>query len=75
MIRPDGMITLPGIGDVKAAGYTPEELAREISRKLVEADIIKGADLDPKLRKYRLVTGSVVQFYQKIKALVQSRPP
>ena len=72
VIRPDGMITLPGIGDVKAAGYTPEELAREISRKLAEADIIKGADLDPNLRKYKLVTVSVVQFYQKIKALVQS---
>ncbi|MGO8821651.1 MAG: polysaccharide biosynthesis/export family protein [Desulfomonilaceae bacterium] len=71
-IRPDGMITLPGIGDVRAVGLTPEELANKISNKLIEADIIKGGDIDPRLRKYKLVTVSVTKFYQKVEALVRS---
>jgi len=71
-IRPDGMITLPGLGSVKASGFTPDELAEYISRRLVEADIIKGGDIDERLRKYRLVTVTVTQFYQKIKRLVES---
>jgi len=33
-VRPDGMITLPLIGDVKAAGSTPIELQSVISEKL-----------------------------------------
>jgi protein involved in polysaccharide export with SLBB domain len=32
-IRPDGNITLDGIGAVRAAGLTPEELGREIAAK------------------------------------------
>lgn len=71
-IRPDGMITLPGIGDVRAAGMTPEELADHISKRLIEADIIKGGDIDPRLRKYKLVTVSVARFYQKVAELVRS---
>src|SRR5215831_3923750 len=33
VIRPDGNITLDGIGSVRAAGLTPEELGREIAAK------------------------------------------
>ena len=33
-IRPDGKISLPLAGDVMAAGKTPEQLSREIERKL-----------------------------------------
>src|SRR5215813_15205843 len=33
VIRPDGNITLDGIGSVRAAGLTPEELGREIAVK------------------------------------------
>lgn len=33
-IRPDGKISLPLIGDVMAVGYTPEELAADIEKKL-----------------------------------------
>ena len=32
-VRPDGQITLDGIGAVQAAGRTPEELAKEIAEK------------------------------------------
>lgn len=35
-IRPDGKITLPLIGDVPAAGYTPSELAGTLTEKLRE---------------------------------------
>lgn len=34
VVRPDGMITVPVIGDVLAAGKTPEEVATEISERL-----------------------------------------
>ena len=71
-IRPDGMITLPGVGDVSAVGLTPDELSERISRKLTEADIIKGVDIDARLRKYKLVTVTVTKFYQKVEALVRS---
>lgn len=33
-VRPDGKISLPLIGDVMAAGQEPEELSKEIERKL-----------------------------------------
>jgi polysaccharide export outer membrane protein len=31
-VRPDGMISLPLIGDIQAAGETPESLARRVTR-------------------------------------------
>lgn len=33
-VRPDGIVTLPLIGDVKAEGHTPTELQKEIRSKL-----------------------------------------
>lgn len=33
-VRPDGMITMPLIGDVQAAGLTPQELSTAITEKL-----------------------------------------
>ena len=33
-VRPDGMISVPLIGDVKAGGKTPEQVAKEIREKL-----------------------------------------
>ena len=35
-VRPDGMIAVPLVGDVMAAGRTPEELSKEISDRLSE---------------------------------------
>src|SRR5262245_46342052 len=32
-VRPDGNITLDGVGSVRAAGLTPEELGKEIAAK------------------------------------------
>jgi len=34
MVRPDGMISLPLLGDVKAAGKTPLQLADDVATKL-----------------------------------------
>jgi polysaccharide export outer membrane protein len=34
IVRPDGMITLPLIGEVQAAGRTPDEVRNEISQRL-----------------------------------------
>lgn len=42
VVRPDGIITLPLIGDVKAAGRTPGELQKEIAQKY--ADYIKSEE-------------------------------
>jgi polysaccharide export outer membrane protein len=33
-IRPDGMITMPLIGEIKAGGLTPQNLAEEVTGKL-----------------------------------------
>jgi len=35
-VRPDGKITLPGIGDVKASGFTPPGLQKSLGEKLKE---------------------------------------
>lgn len=72
VIRPDGMITLPGIGDVKAVGLSPEDLSRRIEEKLKHANILKNGEMDPRFKGYKMVTVSVSQFYQKIKRLVDS---
>ena len=50
-VRPDGKISLPVVGDVQAAGYTPAELQREIT-----------AVLRRYLRGEPIVTVSVIQF-------------
>lgn len=33
-VRPDGMISIPLVGDVEAGGKTPEEVSKEIAEKL-----------------------------------------
>ena len=43
-IRPDGMITLPGIGEVKAEGMRPADLAGVIERRFREANIFRAGD-------------------------------
>ena len=35
-VRPDGIVTLPLIGDLRAAGHTPTELQKEIAKRLAE---------------------------------------
>jgi len=73
VIRPDGMVTLPGVGDVKAAGLSPEELARSIANKYRETKIFsKDEESGGQLKNYKLVTVNVASFYQKIKRLVES---
>lgn len=42
-VRPDGVVTLPLIGDVHAAGRTPTELQKEIAKRLT--DFIRDEEL------------------------------
>ncbi|MEW6349291.1 MAG: polysaccharide biosynthesis/export family protein [Thermodesulfobacteriota bacterium] len=73
IIRPDGMISVPGIGDVKAAGLSPEQLAKDIERRLRDADIFReGGEPGRARKRYQLCTVSVRQFYQKVNELVKS---
>ncbi len=73
VIRPDGMITLPGIGDVsRPLVCLLKILLCRIEEKLRHANILKNGDMDPRFKGYKMVTVSVSQFYQKIKRLVDS---
>jgi polysaccharide export outer membrane protein len=38
-VRPDGKITIPGIGDVTASGFTPQELQTDLAARL--KDLVK----------------------------------
>ncbi len=55
-IRPDGMITLQAIGDIKAAGLRPEELAEKITQRFIEAKIFSKEEARGELKDYKLVT-------------------
>ena len=61
LVRPDGKITLPLIGDVQAAGLTPERLADQIKQGL--ADFINKPDVDVSVQqvnsKKYFITGQV----------------
>jgi polysaccharide export outer membrane protein len=35
-VRPDGMITIPGLGDVKASGFPPRDLQKSLGERLKE---------------------------------------
>lgn len=71
-INPDGMITLPGIGDIQAAGLTREDLADKIEDAYRRAGIFVEDETELESKKYKLVTVTVNKFYQKIGKLVES---
>lgn len=71
-INPDGMITLPGIGDIQAAGLTREDLADKIEKAYRRAGIFAQDETELESKKYKLVTVTVNKFYQKIGKLVES---
>jgi polysaccharide biosynthesis/export protein len=63
VVRPDGKITIPLIGDVQAAGLTPERLGEQLKQGL--ADFINGPDVSVSLlqvnsKKY-YITGEVAR--------------
>jgi len=71
-INPDGMITLPGIGDIQAAGLTREDLADKIEKAYRRAGIFAQDETELESKKYKLVTVTVNKFYQKIGKLVEA---
>jgi len=72
VINPDGMITLQAIGDMRAAGLTREQLAKEIEDKYLEANIFSREEIKGDMKNYKLVTVHVKNFYQKVKKLTES---
>jgi len=64
-VRPDGMITLPLIRDVRAAGLTPTELADRIQKALREGEIIADAAVTVVVRQMHsrkvYITGEVAK--------------
>jgi polysaccharide export outer membrane protein len=72
IVRPDGMITLQAIGDIKAVGLTPEQLAQAIQEKFVKTGIFSKDEAKGELKNYQMVTVSVDAFYEKITKLMQS---
>jgi polysaccharide biosynthesis/export protein len=67
-IRPDGMITVQAVGEIRAAGLTPTELAKKIEQRFIESKIFS----QDELKNYNLVTVHVITFYEKVKKLVDS---
>lgn len=71
-IAPDGIITLQGIGEIRAVGLTREELAEKIERKLLESKIISPERIGAGLPGYRIVTVHLLEFYGKLNRLMDS---
>jgi len=71
-IAPDGMITLQGIGEIKASGLSRQELADRIEERLLDAKIFSSDKLTKGFTGYRLVTVHLVEFYGKVNRLVDS---
>lgn len=65
VVRPDGMVTLPMIRDVKAAGLTPTELADRIQKALRDGEFIVDASVTVVLRQMNsrkvFITGEVAK--------------
>jgi polysaccharide biosynthesis/export protein len=63
IVRPDGKITLPLVGDVQAAGLTPERLAEQIKQAL--SDYINKPDVSVAVQqvnsKRYYITGQVIR--------------
>lgn len=64
-IRPDGTITMPLVGDLKAGGETPTSLKASINEKLVNFVKVQGSEITVALRAWRsyrfTVQGEVVK--------------
>jgi polysaccharide biosynthesis/export protein len=72
VIRPDGMITLPGVGDIAAAGMTPDQLGKRVEQEYLTREILTKKEERAAPKKYRMVTVSVSNFFQKVDRLVKA---
>ena len=70
IVRPDGMITLPGIGDVRAAGNVPQALAKAIEEKYIKAGIFRRPTHGK--REYQLVTVSVLDVARPVDRVIRA---
>ncbi|HEY6177803.1 MAG TPA: polysaccharide biosynthesis/export family protein [Kofleriaceae bacterium] len=53
MIRPDGTITMPLIGDIKAVGETPSSLKAKIKTRLADFVRVQNTEITVAVRSYR----------------------
>lgn len=72
VIRPDGMITLQAIGEMRAAGLSPTELAKHIEERFIKAHIFSKEETRGPLKDYQLVTVHVLSFFEKVKRLTEA---
>lgn len=70
IVRPDGMITLPGIGDVQAAGKMPQTLAKDIEEKYIRVGIFRRPAQGK--RDYQLVTVSVTDVARRVDRVIRA---
>jgi polysaccharide biosynthesis/export protein len=52
-VRPDGRISIPLVGEFKASGKTPEELASEIAERMRSQDILRNPNVTIGLQEVR----------------------
>lgn len=71
-IAPDGIITLQGIGDIRAAGLTRQQLADRIEKRLLESKIFSADKIGKGLSGYRIVTVHLLEFYGKVNKLIDA---
>lgn len=57
-VRPDGKITIPGVGDVKASGFTPPGLQKSLAERLKE--LVKNPNVTVTVRE---ITNSKVYIF------------
>lgn len=57
-VRPDGKITMPGLGDAEASGFTPRELQKTLGEKL--KDLVKNPIVTVTVKE---ITNSKVYFF------------
>ena len=65
IVRPDGMITLQAIGDIKAVGLTPEQLAKSIQDKFVKTGIFSKDETKGDLKNYQWLPSRSIKFMKK----------
>jgi polysaccharide export outer membrane protein len=62
VVRPDGMITLPGRGEIMAMGQRPVDLARKIAARY--ADVARAPEVTVAVRKFVAATDELTEVVQ-----------
>jgi polysaccharide biosynthesis/export protein len=74
VVRPDGMITPPIMGDVSAIGLTPSALADRLGRTAIERNLLKAPSVTVTLKELRSRKVFVIGAVAKPGPIVLSTP-